>query len=356
MKVYYHTDCLLHDPPYELLGRETTYLESPSRLTIIHKTLSEEPEIFELSDELDNKIDLKSYILRVHEPDYLSYLESAYDAWVSDGGDEAAIFPEAFPLISLLSKKPLGPSTLPPIARAGLYCFDLSSPITKDTFQSSLASLRVTLTAAAKLHTLAADEGVFALCRPPGHHAMPSLCGGYCFINNIAVAARFLQDTAPHHDTTKLAILDIDYHHGNGTQEIFYEDCSVLYTSLHGEHDYPYFTGFASETGNGGGEGFNANFPLPKGTTGNEEYCTTLTQVVTSIKEFNPVYLLISLGVDTHSEDPIYNFNITTEGYIRIGEIIASVQKPTFFVLEGGYHLETIGRNVRNVLYGFQRK
>ncbi|KAH8119807.1 Arginase/deacetylase [Phellopilus nigrolimitatus] len=337
MKVFYHADCLLHNPPFEILGKEVPYLETPSRLSIIQKALSEKPGNFEISDELDNNIDLREWILKIHESEYLDYLETAYDTWVSDGGDETAVFPEAFPHISLLPKKPYNPRELSSIARAGLYCFDLSSPITKDTYKSVLAALRVTLTAANEVRSLAAGEGVFALCRPPGHHAMPSLCGGYCFINNVAVAARFLQMATFQHSPTKLAILDIDYHHGKGTQEAFYTDSSVLYVSLHGENDYPCRL-------------------LLRGTTGDDEYCAALEHATTTIQSFDPAYLLVSLGVDTHIEDPICDFNITIEGYLRIGKVISNIQKPTLFVLEGGYDLESIGLNVRNVLDGFQGK
>jgi len=147
---------------------------------------------------------------------------------------------------------------------------------------------------------------------------------------------RFLQDYVPQLESQcKISVLDIDYHHGNGTQAVFYEDPSVLYVSLHAENDYPYFTGSAEERGSGKGDGFNANFPLQKGSTGDEEYCSALSQAIQHIEIFGPAYLVVSLGVDTYEHDPITDFKVTTGGYIRIGEMIASLKKPTLFVMEG---------------------
>ncbi|KAI0249508.1 hypothetical protein BJV78DRAFT_663335 [Lactifluus subvellereus] len=198
--------------------------------------------------------------------------------------------------------------------------------------------------------------GVFALCRPPGHHAGTSLCGGYCFINNVAVAARFLQSLSPGPvERLPIAILDIDYHHGNGTQEIFYSDPSILYVSLHAEGDYPYFTGALTENGMGDGVNTNFNYPLPRGTQ-DSNYCTALLKAVENIRGFDPAYLLLSLGVDTFVDDPISDFKLSHSCYSFIGQAIADLGKPTLFVMEGGYHMETLGMNVRAVLQGFEER
>ncbi|TDL26404.1 Arginase/deacetylase, partial [Rickenella mellea] len=353
MRVIYNLDCRLHDPPHEILsGQLVDYLESPSRLDYILKALTTDP-IFELSDAIEESIDLNKYILQVHDKDYLSYLETAYERWVEDGGDKSAVLPETFAHHALLASKPTNPENLSPCAKAGLYCFDLSCPIMSRTYEATLASLRVVLTAASQLD-LEKSNGIFALCRPPGHHAGLSTCGGYCFLNNISIAARFLQSRITSSEKrARMAILDIDYHHGNGTQQIFYDDPSVLYVSLHAENDYPYFTGTALETGTGDGEKTTVNFPLPRRTTGDDEYCQTLERAVAIIREYDPVCVLVSLGVDTYMDDPICEFKITTPGYKRIGEIIGSIGKPALFVMEGGYHLETLGENVANVLRGF---
>jgi len=213
-----------------------------------------------------------------------------------------------------------------------------------------LASATVTLTAAKEL--LRSGESVFSLSRPPGHHAGTSISGGYCYFNNVAIATRYLQREVGGSTRSKIAILDIDYHHGNGTQEIFYSDPSVTYVSLHGELDYPYFTGSREERGDAPGEGFNHNFPLPPGTD-DDAYCGELRKGTKVIDEFNPVYLIVSLGVDTFWNDPIGGFKLTTACYAEIGRVIGRISKPTLFVLEGGYDLGSIGKNVRTLLESF---
>lgn len=150
-----------------------------------------------------------------------------------------------------------------------------------------------------------------------------------------------------------VAILDIDYHHGNGTQEIFYTDGSVLYVSLHAQNDYPYFTGSTKEKGSGMGVGCNINFPLPRGTT-DQKYCETLREAVACVQQFEPEYVVISLGVDTYVDDPISDFALTQDCYGEIGRIIGQLDKPVLFVMEGGYDIKTIGTNVCAVLEGFE--
>ncbi|KAG8708724.1 hypothetical protein FRC08_018756, partial [Ceratobasidium sp. 394] len=286
----------------------------------------------------------------------------------------AAVLPEVFPhpgLLSTANQETVQNKALSPLAKAGLYCFDLSCPITADTFGSALAAVRVVLHASCHLvlaekyriqsaETTENDRprpGVFALTRPPGHHAASAVCGGYCFFNNAAIAARFLQSEPGGKDkgeVCKVAILDIDYHHGNGTQEVFYEDPSVLYVSLHAEGDYPYFTGTTKEIGKGPGVGFNFNIPLPQHTTGNKEYIAALKQVLGKISEYSPQRLIVSLGVDTYKDDPICKFQLTSECYVDIGREIGGLGLPTLFAMEGGYHLDTLGANVGGVLSGFE--
>jgi len=215
-----------------------------------------------------------------------------------------------------------------------------------------LSSVQVALSAAKEL--LSNQSTAFALTRPPGHHAGSALSGGYCYLNNAAIAARYLQHSTKtdSQGVVKIAIMDIDYHHGNGTQEIFYSDSSVLYTSIHARDDYPYYTGSEAEIGYGSGEGYNFNLPLPKGTT-DEEYCSALEAVTGIIKKVDPYYLVVSLGVDTYSDDPISDFKLTTTCYTQIGRMIGALHKPTLFLMEGGYHLDTIGNNVYSILQAF---
>ncbi|QRW21399.1 histone deacetylase family protein [Rhizoctonia solani] len=311
--------------------------------------------------------DLLEVIQQVHHVDYIEYLRDAYEMWVQDGGSKNAVMPETFPhpgLMASSKSKAMYAKNLSPLAKAGLYCFDLSCPITGDTFTSALAAVRVVLSALQYLvseSSAQASPGAFALTRPPGHHASPSVCGGYCFFNNAAIAARYLQSRVPN---TKIAILDIDYHHGNGicnvacglmiAQDVFYQDPSVLYISLHAEGDYPYFTGTSEEIGDGPGVGFNLNIPLAQYTTGNIEYIAALQKGLERISEFGSQWLLVSLGVDTYKHDPLCNFNLTTEGYHEIGREIGLLKLPTLFVMEGGYHIDTLGVNVGGVLLGFK--
>ena len=199
----------------------------------------------------------------------------------------------------------------------------------------------------------AGERAVFSLCRPPGHHAMRDMGGGYCYVNNAAVAAQAFREGG----AGRVAILDVDYHHGNGTQSIFYERGDVLFVSLHGDPDqeYPHYAGYADETGAGAGEGRNVNYPMPWGTAW-ADYGAALDDGIGKIRDFGPDVLVVSLGVDTFKEDPISKFKLESEDYLRIGEQIAGLGLPTHFVMEGGYAVEAIGVNAINVLLGFEGK
>ncbi|CAE6438080.1 unnamed protein product [Rhizoctonia solani] len=326
MKLFYSNECTLHNPGFEILsGNAVPYLESPSRMSAIMSHLSQVKEQAGKWSWEDVDIDgpsdgnLLEAIKQAHQPEYVEYLQNAYEIWVRDGGSKDAVMPETFPhpgLIATSKSKAMYAKNLSPLAKAGLYCFDLSCPITADTFRSAFAAVRVVLSALQYLMSEASNQahpGVFALTsvprlllvsaiwpnfrtsdrRPPGHHAGPAVCGGYCFFNNVAIAAKCLQSRVPN---AKVAILDIDYHHGNGTQDMFYQDPSVLYVSLHAEGDYPYFTGTTEEVGDGPGAGFNLNIPLPQHTTGNTEYIAALQQGLNRISQFGPQWLLVRSG------------------------------------------------------------
>ncbi|KAF9971683.1 hypothetical protein BGZ73_005278 [Actinomortierella ambigua] len=354
--------CLLHAPTYEFLGgAETQYYESPDRLTAIAKWLESRPDkrfVF-------NK-DIVDYgmapIRKIHKPDFLEYLQTAYDEWIQEGGHPHGVAPATIPHQRLARLGKVKPNT--PTGKSGEYCFDLSAVIMKDTWRAAYESAQVTLTAAGELKRLADQQGqttgathppgVYALCRPPGHHAQTDLCGGYCYLNNVAIATQWLIDQ-PQKDgrPSRVAVLDIDYHHGNGTQEIFYTVKNPLYTSLHNAQDYPYFTGAKEEQGEGEGLGFNINVPMP-GSTNNDEYVAALQKIIDNhVLPFAPDYIIVSLGVDTFKDDPIAGFQLTSEAYPRMGEAIRRIGVPTLFVQEGGYCIEKIGLNVGGVLEGF---
>jgi acetoin utilization deacetylase AcuC-like enzyme len=195
------------------------------------------------------------------------------------------------------------------------------------------------------------ERAAFALCRPPGHHAAAGYMGGYCYLNNAAIAARRLLDAG----AARVAVLDVDYHHGNGTQSIFWRDAAVLFCSLHGDPrvEYPYFAGFADERGDGEGLGFNHNWPLPHGTTWEGGYRDALEAACARIDAYAPDAIVVSLGVDTFEHDPISAFRLANDDYLRIGEAIGRLRRRALFVMEGGYAVEDIGVNAVNVLAGF---
>ncbi len=233
-------------------------------------------------------------------------------------------------------------------SRLGTYAFDTATPIVKGTWSAALAAANAALSAA---EALKGGEGsAFALARPPGHHAAADVFGGYCYLNNIAVAARWLADQG-----LKPAILDVDYHHGNGTQSIFYRSADVFFTSIHGDPSfaYPHFLGFADETGEGAGEGANLNLPLPMYADWSA-YAWALDTTLAKIAAFGPDVLLVSLGLDSYEADPISKFKLRKDDYLRMGETIARLKRPTMFCFEGGYNLDALAEITVNVLEGFE--
>ncbi len=231
--------------------------------------------------------------------------------------------------------------------RLSYFSFDAGSPIMAGTAEAVFASADVALTGADLL--LAGDPHAFALCRPPGHHAGRDLYGGYCFVNNAAAAAQALRAGG----MGRVAVVDVDYHHGNGTQDIFWDRGDVFVTSLHGDprQEYPYFAGYADERGVGAGEDANANFPLPWGT-GAGRWFEALDEALARVRAFSPEAIVVSLGVDTFRDDPISRFELDAGDYPVLGARLADLDVPTLVVLEGGYAVEAIGTNVVGALRG----
>lgn len=340
----------LHDPPFEILdGQVTPYHEAPRRAAIIGAALAaagfpapEAPRPWG-----------QDPIRAVHDSAYLDYLEGAYGAWVAAGRPPAAVMPSAMPLPGLR------PATASVQGRAGAYCFDLSAPIVAGTYAAARGSAEAALTGAALL--LEGERAAYALCRPPGHHAARAMAGGYCYLNNAAIAAHHLAT----HDRgaggsywgmqpAAVAVLDIDFHHGNGTQAIFYERSDVFFVSIHADpaREYPYFLGFADECGAHAGEGYNLNLPLPAGVD-DEAYLAALDGALEALSAYSPRYLVVSAGLDTFGGDPLGDFALTTPGFAAVGARIAQLGLPTLFVQEGGYAVDDLGRNVAALLQGF---
>jgi acetoin utilization deacetylase AcuC-like enzyme len=284
-------------------------------------------------------------LARVHGARYLHFLEHAWSQWAALGRAHDAL-PLVWPVRDLRADRE--PEHID--GKMGYFSMDAGVPITAGTWAAVRASANVALTGAQRLN--AGDRSVFALCRPPGHHAAADYMGGYCYLNNAAIAARWLQDAG----AARVAVLDVDYHHGNGTQSMFYRDPAVLFASIHGDPraEYPYFSGFADERGEGPGLGLNHNYPLPRGAAWGSGYAEALNDACLRIQAFSPDVLVVSLGVDTFEHDPISAFKLVNADYLRIGEGIGRLARPTLFVMEGGYAVDDIGVNAVNVLQGFE--
>lgn len=281
---------------------------------------------------------------KVHSSDYIDFLPTVWPEWEKAGRGGTAL-PFVWPTRGLRGDVP--PQAI--AARLGYYSFDASATFVAGTWDAIKSSHDTALTAAGLVRN--GERAAFALCRPPGHHAGTNFMGGYCFINNAAVAAQWFRDQG----AAKVSILDVDYHHGNGTQQIFYRRADVQVVNLHGDPmtEYPFFLGHADETGEGEGEGFNHNFPMSFGT-GWAEWSAALETGCELVAANAPDILVVSLGVDTFERDPISGFRLKSGDYPQMGRRIAALGLPTLFVMEGGYAVDEIGINAVGVLTGFE--
>jgi acetoin utilization deacetylase AcuC-like enzyme len=340
MKTYYSPMHLGHAPPQEFeAGKLAPAVEIPARAEAVRARI----ETRKLGPVLPPGEFGSEPILRVHDCGLVALLAEAHDLWTKHyGADAPAAIPSTWPARSL---RPQPNGTIE--ARLGTYAFDTATPVVKGTWAAARAAVNVALSAAQAIHE--GERSAFALTRPPGHHAGGDIFGGYCYLNNVAIAAHWLADLG-----LRPAILDVDYHHGNGTQAIFYGRPDVLFCSLHADPSfaYPHFLGFADERGEGVGEGRNLNLPMPAGTDW-LLYREALARAESVIGDFGPDIVLVSLGLDTFERDPISHFKLKTEDYLRLGAEIAALNKPTLFVFEGGYDVASLGENTVNVLEGF---
>jgi len=278
----------------------------------------------------------------VHDAGYLRFLETAWTRWQALPDPTPYVHPYAQPN-RRMTGLPQGVT-----GQAGYYIATNSAPIAEGTWDAARVSADIALTAADAV--IDGRDAAYALCRPPGHHAFSDLAGGFCYLNNVAIAAEYMTRRWP-----KLAILDIDVHHGNGTQGIFYDRDDVLFVSLHGDpSDYfPFFAGYAGETGQGVGAGKNLNLPLPPGA-GDGAFLEALEQGFEAIGAHEPGALLVSLGFDAFEGDPIGCLKITTGGFGAVAERIGALGLPTLLVQEGGYNCDALGPNLTSFLEGFQ--
>lgn len=287
-----------------------------------------------------------SVLATIHHTRYLDFLKGAWSEWVALDPANAArdALPSVWPVRTLRS------DVLPAnfAARMGLFSMDAGTPLTSGTWVAARTGADCALSAAKAV--AGGARSAFALSRPPGHHAGADFFGGYCFLNNAALVAQYLREQG----VLRVAVLDIDYHHGNGTQAIFYERSDVFFASIHGDPstEYPFYLGYADECGAGAGLSTNLNLPLPRGSNF-ATWSGALTQALSAIAHFDAQALVVSLGVDTFVGDPISGFTLRSDDYLRVGAQIASAKLPTVFVYEGGYAVAEVGVNVANVLQGF---
>ena len=314
--------------------RERGFVERPVRVERIVNAIKVLPGL----EMMEVTAHGEAPILAVHDPDFVRYL----DRVCSKMKPGETVYPYVFP-IRLRDRKPVDEEV-----QAGYYCIDTFTPLTHNAHIAARAAVDCAMSGVACIRR--GEQLVYAICRPPGHHAERSVYGGFCYFNNAAIAAHALSTEGT------VAVLDIDFHHGNGTQDIFYTRGDVLTISIHGDpsYAYPYFAGFADERGEGAGAGCNHNFPLPE-HIGDDEYLETLGQALAVIERFGPRYLVLSVGLDIAKGDPTGAWAITPDGFERIGGALAGLGLPTLAVQEGGYDTRVIGRNARQLLSGLQR-
>ena len=280
-------------------------------------------------------------VLDIHTAEYVDFLQHAYEDWQLLGDGAPEIVPNVHPQrVSATYPRAI-------VGRAGWHMADAACPIGPHTFKAALSASDTAVTAAELV--LAGEPMAYALCRPPGHHAYADMAGGFCFLNNSAIAAQRLRRR---HD--RVVILDIDVHHGNGTQGIFWTRPDVLTISIHADPRdfYPFFWGHAHERGEGAGEGANLNLPLPVGS-GDEAWLAVLEVALRRIRNFQPGALVVALGLDASEADPFKGLAVTTTGFSRAGAAIGQLHLPTVLVQEGGYLADELTDNLESFLRGF---
>ena len=326
-----------HVPSAEIwLGMRTPGTEVPERVDAIESALADWPMVEATAHD-------DTVLLSVHDAELVEHVRTVWERWEEYGADR--VVPYLFPTPGLLGDLPLREPTAVHGA-AGMYAFDTMTLIGPGTWEAARGAVDVALTCVDQV----GNGVIYGLTRPPGHHVTRSAYGGSCYLNNAAVAAEALRG-AGH---ARVAIIDIDAHHGNGTQDVFYARGDVLYASLHvdpGAGWFPHYAGFADEVGIGEGAGANLNLPLAPGT-GDMRWLDATMEIVEQVSRFGATALVVSLGVDAAADDPESPLEITRSGYHRAGELIGALGLPTVALQEGGYHLPTLGSLVRATLEG----
>ncbi|NIC05953.1 histone deacetylase family protein [Billgrantia bachuensis] len=341
MKFFYHPDQEYHAPASFLVrGQLTASPEGPVRAEMLSQGLAASGFTLSEPEEVDTPR-LRSRLAQIHTPRYLDFLETIHARWRELPGASELVMPNIHPCG--------GGHHYPrhPVGQAGWHLHDMACPIGADSFRGILASAATAQAAAEAL--LAGHGTTYALCRPPGHHAGPDRAGGFCCLNNSALAATVLRE-----QFKRVAILDVDLHHGNGTQDIFYYRGDVWTGSLHVDPAdfYPFFWGGANEEGMGEGLGANVNLPLPLGSDGTV-FLDALETLVERMQAFRPEAVVIALGLDAHRDDPLAGMTLETEDFAVVGQRLRRLGLPTALVQEGGYPTEHLDANLAAFMQGF---
>ena len=337
MITVYSAQHALHRPATEVLfGRLVPHRELPERATNIAGQLRA-ADLGRVIPPCAHGLDA---LTRVHSSDLIEFLATAAEQWAASGRPLPAL-PHTWPRTGYTDER----RARAPGRRIGYFAADTCTPITEGTWAAARSAADCALTAAALLAAGEAEGLAFALCRPPGHHAGRGYFGGYCYLNNAALAADLLAEKG------MTAILDIDYHHGNGTQDIFWERPDVVYVSIHADpdHEYPFYSGYRHETGGGPGAGATRNYPLALGAAPGE-WLGAFRDAVRFVASLAPEHQVVSLGTDTAAGDPIGTFRLTTTEFTLIGSAVASLGIPVLYVLEGGYQPGHIAGHILRVL------
>ncbi|HYZ62645.1 MAG TPA: histone deacetylase family protein [Acetobacteraceae bacterium] len=340
MLVVHHPDQALHDP--ERVFRLGTWIDQPDR--------AERYRIFlGVAEEGGHRIELADScglepILKVHDPEYVAFLQTAHARWreLPNAG------PDAIPHVHPTHRMHRKPTSL--LGELGWYSNSTSCPIQRDTWTAIYASARTAVHAADRVAATGAPA--YALCRPPGHHAYPDLMTGVCYLNNAAIAAERLLARFG-----RVAVLDIDVHHCNGTQHIFWTRADVFVASVHCDPDLtaPFYAGHVDEIGDGAGRGANLNVPLPMGTR-DAAFLGGVDQALAAIRAYAPGALVVSLGFDASEHDPTQTFKVSVAGFAQAARRIRALGVPTLLVQEGGYLNPHLGDNLRMFLAMFAER
>ncbi|MCJ0762685.1 histone deacetylase family protein [Variovorax terrae] len=344
MNIVYNARHAAHAPQQEFFrGRLVPAVDRPERAAQLWQALQHSG----LGTERPLRDHGLAPLERVHSPAYLRFLQGAYAQWQALGGTGEA-FPAVWPVRTL--RHDIEPRNFS--GQLGLYSMDNGTPLTAGAWEAAYWGAQAALSGLDALAGQGAGASAYVLTRPPGHHAGRDFFGGYCFVNHAAVAAQAALDGG----AARVAVLDLDYHHGNGTQALFYDRSDVLFVSLHGDPltEYPFYLGHADERGEGAGLGCNLNLPLAAGTS-NADWLVALREALACVSAYAPELLVVSLGLDTSADDPICSFSLGTDEFTAIGRSLAALGLPCLLVQEGGYAVEAVGAHLLAVLGGLAR-